>query len=144
MSLINGDKSRAHRERKQNIQRRLRTQTLLQAEAAKSKPVGARKKAKSAGHPRARRSINRERHRADGASDGGNPQNHPWRWVWLVEVVQALTNGKKSVRGRTSNVKNWKRNSSASWKNNRVSPAKTTISDRMISVWLETTKSPKK
>ncbi len=51
MSLINGDKSRAHRERKQNIQRRLRTQTLLQAEAAKSKPVGARKKAKSAGHP---------------------------------------------------------------------------------------------
>jgi hypothetical protein len=51
MSLINGDKSRAHRERKQNIQRRLRTQALLQAEAAKSKPAGARKKVKAALHP---------------------------------------------------------------------------------------------
>ncbi|HWY55176.1 MAG TPA: hypothetical protein VNZ03_11980 [Terriglobales bacterium] len=52
MSLINGDKSRAHRERKQNIQRRLRTQALLlQAETAKTKPAGAPKKVKSAVHP---------------------------------------------------------------------------------------------
>jgi hypothetical protein len=53
MSLINGDKSRAHRERKQNIQRRLRTQALLQAEAAKIKPAGLPKKVKSAVHPEA-------------------------------------------------------------------------------------------
>ena len=53
MSLINGDKSRAHRVRKQNIQRRLRTHALLQAEAAKTKPAGVRKKAKSAVHPEA-------------------------------------------------------------------------------------------
>jgi hypothetical protein len=52
MSLINGDKSRAHRERKQNIQRRLRTQALLQAEAAKIKPAGVPKKVKSAAHPK--------------------------------------------------------------------------------------------
>lgn len=51
MSLINGDKSRAHRVRKQNIQRRLRTQALLQTEAAKTKPAGVRKKVKSASHP---------------------------------------------------------------------------------------------
>jgi hypothetical protein len=51
MSLVNGDKSRANRERKQNIQRRLRTQALLQAEAAKSKPAGAPKKVKTALHP---------------------------------------------------------------------------------------------
>ncbi len=51
MSLINGDKSRAHRERKQNIQRRLRTQALLQAEAAKNKPAGVPKKVKSAVRP---------------------------------------------------------------------------------------------
>jgi len=51
MSLINGDKSRAHRERKQNIQRRIRTHALLQAEAAKTKPAGAPKKVKSAVHP---------------------------------------------------------------------------------------------
>jgi hypothetical protein len=50
MSLINGDKSRANRQRKQNIQRRLRAQTLLQ-EAAKTKPAGARKQVKSAVHP---------------------------------------------------------------------------------------------
>ena len=51
MSLINGDKSRAHRERKQNIQRRLRTQALiLQAGAAKTKPAGVPKKVKSAVH----------------------------------------------------------------------------------------------
>jgi len=50
MSLINGDKSRAHRERKQNIQRRLRTQALLQAESAKTKPAGVPKKVKSAVH----------------------------------------------------------------------------------------------
>jgi hypothetical protein len=48
MSLVNGDKSRANRERKQNIQRRLRTQALLQAGAAKNKPAGAPKKVKSA------------------------------------------------------------------------------------------------
>ena len=51
MSLVNGDKSRAHRERKQNIQRRLRTQALLQAEAAKTKPAGVPKKVKTALHP---------------------------------------------------------------------------------------------
>jgi hypothetical protein len=51
MSLINGDKSRAHRERKQNIQRRIRTQALLQAEAARTKQPGVRKKAKPALHP---------------------------------------------------------------------------------------------
>jgi hypothetical protein len=51
MSLVNGDKSRANRERKQNIQRRLRTQALLQAEAAKNKPAGVRKKVKTALHP---------------------------------------------------------------------------------------------
>ena len=50
MSLINGDKSRANRERKQNIQRRLRAQALLQAEAAKTKPAGVPKKVKSAVH----------------------------------------------------------------------------------------------
>jgi hypothetical protein len=49
MSLINGDKSRDHRRRKQNIQRRLRTHALLQA--AKTKPADARKQVKSAGHP---------------------------------------------------------------------------------------------
>jgi len=53
MSLINGDKSRAHRVRKQNIQRRLRTQALLHAEAAKTKPAGTLKKVKSAVHPEA-------------------------------------------------------------------------------------------
>ena len=51
MSLINGDKSRAHRERKQNIQRRLRTQALLKAETAKTKQAGTPKKVKSAVHP---------------------------------------------------------------------------------------------
>jgi hypothetical protein len=51
MSLINGDKSRAHRERKQNIQRRLRTHALLQAEAGKTKPAGAPKKVKAAVRP---------------------------------------------------------------------------------------------
>jgi len=48
MSLINGDKSRAHRVRKQNIQRRMRTQALLQAGAAKINQAGARKKVKAA------------------------------------------------------------------------------------------------
>ena len=51
MSLINGDKSRANRERKQNIQRRLRTQALLQAGAGKTKPAGAPKKVKAAVRP---------------------------------------------------------------------------------------------
>ena len=48
MSLINGDKSRAHRVRKQNIQRRMRTQALLQTGAAKTNQTGVRKKAKTA------------------------------------------------------------------------------------------------
>jgi len=51
MSLVNGDKSRAHRVRKQNIQRRMRAQALLQAEAAKTNQAGARKKVKAAVHP---------------------------------------------------------------------------------------------
>jgi hypothetical protein len=51
MSLVNGDKSRANRERKQNIQRRLRTQALLQAEAVKTKPAGVPNKVKTALHP---------------------------------------------------------------------------------------------
>jgi hypothetical protein len=50
MSLINGDKSRANRTRKQNIQSRLRAHALLQAGAAKPKPAGMRKQAKSAIH----------------------------------------------------------------------------------------------
>jgi len=50
MSLINGDKSRSHRNRKQNIRRRLRNQALLQAEVAKIKPAGAPKKVKTAVH----------------------------------------------------------------------------------------------
>ncbi len=49
MSLINGDKSRANRTRKQNIQRRLRAHALLQ-EAAKTKPAGVRKQVKSTVH----------------------------------------------------------------------------------------------
>jgi hypothetical protein len=45
MSLTNGDKSRAHRERKQNIERRKRTRALLDAQAAKtSTPVKRTKK----------------------------------------------------------------------------------------------------
>jgi hypothetical protein len=51
MSLVNGDKSRAHRERKQNIQRRIRNQALFQAEAAKINQAGSRKKVKAAIHP---------------------------------------------------------------------------------------------
>jgi hypothetical protein len=50
MSLTNGDKSRAHRQRKQNIQRRLRSHALLQTEAAKTKAAGKPKKTKSAVH----------------------------------------------------------------------------------------------
>ena len=50
MSLTNGDKSRAHRQRKQNIQRGLRSQALLQAEAGKTKAAGTPKKAKLAVH----------------------------------------------------------------------------------------------
>jgi hypothetical protein len=49
MSLFNGDKSRAHRRRKQNIQRRIRTHALLQAEAVKTEPAG--KKVKSGIRP---------------------------------------------------------------------------------------------
>ncbi|MGH9529950.1 MAG: hypothetical protein ACRD2S_08550 [Terriglobales bacterium] len=40
MSQINGDKSRFHRERKQNIQRRIRTRELLEAAAAKKTSAG--------------------------------------------------------------------------------------------------------
>jgi hypothetical protein len=47
MSLINGDKSRAHRERKQNIRRRKRTRELLHAEAARFGQVGTSKKARA-------------------------------------------------------------------------------------------------
>jgi hypothetical protein len=49
MSLVNGDKSRAHRERKQNIQRRKRTRELLQAQAAKTSVPGKRGKGEAAG-----------------------------------------------------------------------------------------------
>jgi hypothetical protein len=38
MSQRNGDKSRYHRERKQNIQRRARTREMLQKLAAKTVP----------------------------------------------------------------------------------------------------------
>jgi hypothetical protein len=53
MSLINGDKSRSHRERKQNIHRRLRTKELLAAEMAKAKQAenGTKKKAMSSKDP---------------------------------------------------------------------------------------------
>lgn len=40
MSAVNGDKSRFHRERKQNIARRKRTRELLAA-ATKKKPTDA-------------------------------------------------------------------------------------------------------
>ena len=45
MSQINGDKSRFHRERKQNIQRRIRTRELLEA-AGKKVPAAASTKEK--------------------------------------------------------------------------------------------------
>jgi hypothetical protein len=51
MSLINGDKSRANRQRKQNIQRRLRDLALAHTEAVKPNQASAPKKAKSAIHP---------------------------------------------------------------------------------------------
>jgi hypothetical protein len=41
MSGINGDKSRFHRERKQNIARRIRSRKLLQTLAKQRKPVAA-------------------------------------------------------------------------------------------------------
>ena len=41
MSAVNGDKSRFHRERKQNIARRKRTRELLAAVHKKSKPTDA-------------------------------------------------------------------------------------------------------
>jgi hypothetical protein len=44
MSQFNGDKSRFNRERKQNIQRRLRTKALLQAAGVVvSKPEASKK-----------------------------------------------------------------------------------------------------
>jgi hypothetical protein len=49
MSAVNGDKSRFHRERKQNIARRKRTRELLAAATKKSKsteaPVSAKPRA---------------------------------------------------------------------------------------------------
>jgi len=42
MSLFNGDKARSHRRRKQNIQRRLRNQALIQGSTA-GKQSGAKK-----------------------------------------------------------------------------------------------------
>jgi hypothetical protein len=44
MSQRNGDKSRFHRERKQNILRRKRTRELLQGLAVAAVPSGANKK----------------------------------------------------------------------------------------------------
>ena len=41
MSGINGDKSRFHRERKQKIARRIRSQKLLKTLAEASKPASA-------------------------------------------------------------------------------------------------------
>jgi hypothetical protein len=49
MSLVNGDKSRSHRERKQNIQRRIRTRELLAAQTAKTHQPAADKKVKAMG-----------------------------------------------------------------------------------------------
>jgi hypothetical protein len=49
MSLINGDKSRAHRERKQNIHRRERTKGLLAARAVKLSAPENGKKVKAMG-----------------------------------------------------------------------------------------------
>jgi hypothetical protein len=43
MSRVNGDKSRFHRERKQNIQRRLRTKELLTAAGIHLDRLGASK-----------------------------------------------------------------------------------------------------
>jgi hypothetical protein len=43
MSRVNGDKSRFHRERKQNIQRRLRTKELLTAAGIQLHRLGATK-----------------------------------------------------------------------------------------------------
>ena len=47
MSGINGDKSRFHRERKQKIARRIRSQKLLKALAEARKPASAAPPAKS-------------------------------------------------------------------------------------------------
>lgn len=58
MSKRNGDKSRFHRERKQNIQRRIRTRELLQISAAtvvesvlSRKPDSARSTHAASGRP---------------------------------------------------------------------------------------------
>ncbi len=48
MSQINGDKSRFHRERKQNIQRRIRTRELLEAAGKKTATAVGVKKIKAA------------------------------------------------------------------------------------------------
>jgi hypothetical protein len=48
MSRVNGDKSRFHRERKQNIQRRLRTKELLTAAGIQLDRLGATKGSASA------------------------------------------------------------------------------------------------
>jgi hypothetical protein len=49
MSQRNGDKSRFHRERKQNILRRKRTRELLQASIIPVAQAGASGKAKASG-----------------------------------------------------------------------------------------------
>lgn len=41
MSVLNGDKSRYHRQRKQKIARRQRTRELLQRKASASKSAGS-------------------------------------------------------------------------------------------------------
>jgi hypothetical protein len=38
--------------------------------------------------------------------NGLHPQNYSWRWVWLDEVAQALTNARKSAHGKTNSAKN--------------------------------------
>jgi hypothetical protein len=48
MSQINGDKSRFHRERKQNIQRRARTRELLEAAGKTTPAATGEKKIKAA------------------------------------------------------------------------------------------------
>jgi hypothetical protein len=47
MSQINGDKARFHRERKQNIHRRMRTRELLEAAGQKIPVAAGEKKIKA-------------------------------------------------------------------------------------------------
>ncbi len=50
MSQFNGDKARFHRERKQNVHRRLRTRELLQAAGLKVSPPEIGKKPNGLAH----------------------------------------------------------------------------------------------